>query len=180
MHARADVAPPWVNLGVLYGRQGLYEYAEASYLRALQIAPQERSALANLASIYEALGDTRRAAEYHERVRRYQDINPYYHYARAQKAYHDRQYEDALAELRQAIRLRSDESVFYALQGQALTALGREGDAAKSFARATENLRSESVTRTEATPSSAPGRLGHPSYTTGNAVLAPYYLPPRD
>ena len=157
VHARADVAPPWVNLGVLYGRQGLYEYAEASYLRALQIAPQERSALANLASIYEALGDTRRAAEYRERVRRYQDINPYYHYARAQKAYHDKQYEDTLAELRHAIRLRSDESVFYALQGQALTALGREGDAAKSFARATENQRSESVTRTEPTPSSGAG-----------------------
>ena len=157
VHARADVAPPWVNLGVLYGRQGLYEYAEASYLRALQIAPQERSALANLAGIYEALGDTQRAAEYRERVRRYQDINPYYHYARAQKAYHDKQYEDTLAELRHAIRLRSDESVFYALQGQVLTALGREGDAAKSFARATENQRSESVTRTEPTPS--PGRV---------------------
>jgi tetratricopeptide (TPR) repeat protein len=180
VHARADVAPPWVNLGVLYGRQGLYEYAEASYLRALQIAPQERSALANLAGIYEALGDTQRAAEYRERVRRYQDINPYYHYARAQKAYHDKQYEDTLAELRHAIRLRSDESVFYALQGQALTSLGREGDAAKSFARATENQRSESVTRTEPTPSPGPGHLGHPSYTTGNAVLAPYYLPPHE
>ena len=139
-----------MNLGVLYGRQGRYEYAEASYLRALQIAPQERSALANLASIYEALGDTQRAAEYRERVRHYQDINPYYHYARAQKAYHDKQYEDTLAELRHAIRLRSDESVFYALQGQALTALGREGDAAKSFARATENQRSESVMRSGA------------------------------
>ena len=113
-------------------------------------------------------------------MRRYQDINPYYHYARAQKAYHDKQYEDTLAELRHAIRLRSDESVFYALQGQALTALGREGDAAKSFARATENQRSESVTRTEAhtEPRAGPSRasLVH----DGNAVLAPYYLPPHE
>jgi tetratricopeptide (TPR) repeat protein len=183
VHTRADVAPPWVNLGVLYGRQGLYEYAEAAYLRALQIAPQERSALANLAGIYEALGDSQRAAEYRDRVRRYQDINPYYHYARAQKAYHDNQYEDTLAELRRAIRLRGDESVFYALQGQALTALGREDDAVKSFARASEHQRPESIMRTEATPSSAsssPGRLAHPSYTTGNAVLSPYYLPAHE
>jgi len=177
LHAHADAAPPWVNLGVLYGRQGLYEYAEAAYLRALEIAPQERSALANLAGIYEALGDTQRAAEFRERVRRYQDINPYYHYARAQKAYHDNQYEDTLVELRHAIRLRNDESVFYTLQGQALTALGRDGDAAKSFARATENQGAESLLRTEALPSSAnsgPGRLAHPSYTTGDAALAPY------
>lgn len=183
VHTRADVAPPWVNLGVLYGRQGLYEHAEAAYLRALQIAPQERSALANLAGIYEALGDSQRAAEYRDRVRRYQDINPYYHYARAQKAYHDNQYEDTLAELRRAIRLRGDESVFYALQGQALTALGREDAAVKSFARASENQRPESIMRTEATPSSAsssPGRLAHPSYTTGNAVLSPYYLPAHE
>jgi tetratricopeptide (TPR) repeat protein len=173
VHARADVAPPWVNLGVLYGRQGLYDYAEAAYLRALQIAPQERSALANLAGIYEAMGDTERAAEYRERVRRYQDINPYYHYARAQKAYREALYEDTLAELRRAIRLRSDESVFYALQGQAFTALGRDVEAAKSFARASESQRQESLVRTEAKASSAPGRLPHPSYTTGNAVFQP-------
>jgi len=182
VHARSDVAPAWVNLGVLYGRQGLYDYAEASYLRALQIAPRERSALANLAGIYEELGDKERAAEYRERVRRYQDINPYYHYARAQKAYHDKQYEDTLAELRRAIRLRSDESVFYTLQGQALMALGRQGDAAKSFARATESDRSELVLRTEepSSASSAPGRLGQASYPTGGGVLAPYYLPSHD
>jgi tetratricopeptide (TPR) repeat protein len=183
VHARADVAPPWVNLGVLYGRQGLYEYAEASYLRALQIAPQERSALANLVGIYEELGDNERAAEYRERVRHYQDINPYYHYARAQKAYHDKQYEDTLAELRRAIHLRDDESVFYSLQGQALTALGRGAEAKKSFVRATENDRTQSLTRTEVAPSSAssrPGRLANPSYTTGNAVLAPYQLPSHE
>lgn len=179
LRVRPDAVPPWVNLGVLYGRQGLYRHAEAAYLRALEISPQERSALSNLAGIYEALGEKDRAAEYRERVRRYQDINPYYHYARAQKAYHDAQYEDALAELRRAIRLRSDESVFYTLQGQALAALGREQDAAKSFARANENQRPESLMRTEAN-SGSPGRLAHPSYTTGNAVLAPYPVPPHD
>jgi tetratricopeptide (TPR) repeat protein len=171
VHARSDVAPPWVNLGVLYGRQGLYEYAEAAYLRALQVAPQERSALANLAGIYEALGDPQLAAQYRERVRRYQDMNPYYHYARAQKAYHEQQYEDTLAELRRAIRLRNDESVFYALQGQALKALGREGDASKSFARATESQRQESLEGARPIQSSSPGRLSHPAYATGNAVF---------
>jgi Flp pilus assembly protein TadD len=171
IRARPDVASPWVNIGVLYGRQGLLDYAEAAYLRALEIAPQERSALANLASVYEALGDNERAAEYRERVRHYQEINPYYHYARAQKAYREERYEDALVELKRAIRLRNDESAFYALQGQALTALGREDDASKSFARATENEHAQSLVRTEPKASSPPGRFAHPSYTTGNAVF---------
>src|SRR5262245_16408677 len=121
IRVRNDVASPWVNIGVLYGRQGLYDYAEAAYLRALQIAPQERRALASLVGIYEAMGDTERAAEYRERVRRYQEMNPYFHYARAQKAYREQRYEDTLAELKRAIRLRGDESAFYTLQGQTLT-----------------------------------------------------------
>ena len=171
IRARADVASPWVNIGVLYGRQGRLDYAEAAYLRALEIAPQERSALANLASVYEALGDAERASEYRERVRHYQDINPYYHYARAQKAYREERYEDTLAELKRAIRLRNDESAFYALQGQALTALGHGDEASKSFARATENQRTESLVRAEPKAGPSPGRLAQPSYTTGNAVF---------
>ena len=107
-----------------------------------------------------------------ERVRHYQDINPYYHYARAQKAYREERYEDTLVELKRAIRIRDDESAFFTLQGQALTALGREDDAKKSFARATENEHTQSLVRTDTKPvSSAPGRLAHPSYTTGNAAF---------
>jgi Flp pilus assembly protein TadD len=163
IRARPNVASPWVNMGVLYGRQGLFNHAEAAYLHALQIAPEERSALANLAGIYEELGDTERAAEYRERVRHYQDINPYYHYARAQKAYREARYEDTLAELKRSIRLRNDESAFYALQGEALTALGRESEATKSFARATSTLRPKQLVGTEANASDAPGRLAHPA-----------------
>jgi tetratricopeptide (TPR) repeat protein len=163
IRVRPNVASPWVNMGVLYGRQGLFNHAEAAYLKALQIAPQERSALANLVGIYDELGDTVRAAEYRERVRHYQDINPYYHYARAQKAYREAQYEDTLAELKRAIRLRDDESAFYELQGETLTALGRPSEASKSFARATATLRARSLVETEAHPKDAPGRLGQPS-----------------
>ena len=170
IRTRPDVASPWVNMGVLYGRQGRFDYAEAAYLRALQIAPQERSALANLASVYEALGDNERAAEYRERVRHYQDINPYYHYARAQRAYREARYDDTLAELKRALRLRNDESAFYALQGETLMALGRETEASKSFARATSTEHRTSLVGAE--PKAAPGHLAHPSYATGNAVFA--------
>jgi tetratricopeptide (TPR) repeat protein len=132
----ADMPAPWVNLGVLYGRQGLYQHAEAAYLRALEADSREQSALANLVAVYSALGETALVDAYRQRIRRYRDINPYYHYAVAQMAYDDKRFEDALDSLRSAIRLKRDEDDFYALQGSALVELGRADSAVASFARA--------------------------------------------
>jgi tetratricopeptide (TPR) repeat protein len=171
---RADTAAPWVNLGVLYGRLGRYDYAEAAYLRALEAQHGERSAIANLVGVYTALGDTARAEEYRERVRHYQEINPYYHYGRAQLAYEDKRPEDALGELRRAIRLKDDERDFYTLQGQTLTALGRDADAAKSFERARSLAHTGTLVR-DSSPqtSSQPGRLPPSAGMSGTVIYRP-------
>ena len=171
----ADIAGPWVDLGVLYGRLGRFDYAEAAYLRALEADPSERSAVANLVGIYTALGDTARADEYRERVRRYQDINPYFHYARAQKAFGEMRLDDALVELRRAIRLKDDDAELYTLQGETLAALGRDADAAKSFARARALTRPDALVREAVSqPSSTPGRLPHSAATPlGNSIYTP-------
>ena len=73
----ADLAGLWINLGVLYARNGKYEHAEAAYLRALETDENEPSALANLALVYQALGKAELAAEYRERVQSYRERNPY-------------------------------------------------------------------------------------------------------
>jgi Flp pilus assembly protein TadD len=127
-----DLPQPWVDLGVLYGRQRQFAHAEAAYLRALEADPSERSALANLVGIYTALGDERLAAEYRERARRYQELNPFYHYSLGQSAYDEGRYEDALASARRAIRIKRDEPAFQTLEQRALVALGRERDAARA------------------------------------------------
>jgi Flp pilus assembly protein TadD len=171
----ADIAAPWVNLGVLYGRLGRFDYAEAAYLRALDADPSERSAVANLVGVYTALGDTARAGEYRERVRRYQELNPYYHYGRAQTAFAEMRLDDALVELRRAIRLKDDDAELYTLLGETLAALGRDGDAAKSFARARALARPDTLVREAVSqPISTPGRLPHSAATPGNTI----YLPP--
>jgi tetratricopeptide (TPR) repeat protein len=136
--AHADMPGPWVNLGVLFARHGLFEQAEAAYLRALEADPREQSALANLVSVYTSLGEPALAEEYRQRIRRYREINPYYHYAVAQLAYDEKRFEDALGALRSAIRLKRDEDEFYSLQGRALVELGRADSAVASFARAKE------------------------------------------
>jgi tetratricopeptide (TPR) repeat protein len=144
----ADLAGLWVNLGVLYARHGKYEHAEAAYLRALEADENEPSALANLALVYQALGKAELAAEYRERVQGYRERNPYYHFASATRAYEQQEFEAALASVRKALRLKSDEHEFYALRGRVQTALGESSDASHSFERAREYQEAE-VRRTQ-------------------------------
>ena len=134
----ADIPGTWVNLGVLYSRHGFYEHAEAAERRALAADPSEQSALANLVSIYSALGDAERADAYRQKIRRYRELNPYYHFGVAQAAYEQKRFGDALLSLRSAIRLKRDDNEFYMLQGRTFTEIGRPDRAITSFARAKE------------------------------------------
>jgi tetratricopeptide (TPR) repeat protein len=134
--ADPSISAVWSNLGVLYARQGLDEYAEAAYLQALSGSARNRTALTNLVNLYEARGDHAAAEAYRERVRRYQDRNPYYHFALAERAYSEQRLDDALAAVNRALRLKGDEREFHHLRGMTYLALGRESEAERSFARA--------------------------------------------
>jgi tetratricopeptide (TPR) repeat protein len=144
----ADVTGLWVNLGVLYARHGLYEHAEAAYLRALAVDGDEPSALVNLALVYDMLDEPALAADARERVQRYRERNPYFHFTAATRAYEQQRYPEALAALRKALRLKQDEPAFHELRGQVQEALGKSRHATQSFERAreyeaAETLRSE-------------------------------------
>jgi Flp pilus assembly protein TadD len=141
----ADIPGIWVNLGVLYARHRKYGQAEAAYLRALEINDDEPSALANLALVYEALGEADLATEYRERIQNYRERNPYYHFAQATNAHEKKQFEDALTSLRKAVRLKPDEPAFYELRGEVQAALGKSRDANDSFERAREYQQAEAL-----------------------------------
>jgi Flp pilus assembly protein TadD len=131
-----SISAIWSNIGVLYAREGLDEHAEAAYLQALTVGARNRTALLNLVNLYEARGDHSTAELYRERVRRYQERNPYYHFAMAERAYSEQRLDDALESVNRALRLKQDEYQFHHLRGLTYRALGRESDAEKSFARA--------------------------------------------
>lgn len=126
----------WANLGVLYARLEDYSYAESAYLQALKVNPSDHSALANLAALYVKEGKHELAEQYEKKVRYYEQHNPYYHYALAQRAYRAHDLDEALHALDKAIRLKADEREFYELQGQVYLDLGRPDDAADAFAQA--------------------------------------------
>jgi tetratricopeptide (TPR) repeat protein len=133
------VAGAWTNLGLLYSRLGRYEHAEAAYLQALAADSRDRTALTNLASLHTALGNQELAEAYRERIRGYQQRNPYYHYAIARDAFGQRRFEDALAALKRAVRLKRDDPEFYYLQGLVHLELGQRPSAATSFIRARDH-----------------------------------------
>ena len=138
IEADPSVSAVWSNLGVLYARQRLDQHAEAAYVRALAYRSRNRTALTNLVNLYEARGDHAAAELYRERVRRYQERNPYYHFAMAERAYSEQRLDDALEAVNRAIRIKGDEERFHHLRGQTYLALGRQSEAEKSFARASE------------------------------------------
>ena len=112
-----EIAGIWVNLGVLYARHGQYGMAEKAYRRALLIQPSNKSALVNLASALQSMGDAEQSEYYSKKIAYYRDQNPYYHYFQAQIAYRQYELEAAMLHLARAIRLKKDEHQFYFLRG---------------------------------------------------------------
>lgn len=107
----------WVNLGVFYSRGGFYDMAVRSYEMALSIQASNKSALTNMVSVLHKMGREEEAGRYLKKVAYYRERNPYYHYYRAQNAYRLGKFDDALAYLASAIRLKRDEHQFYFLRG---------------------------------------------------------------
>jgi Flp pilus assembly protein TadD len=132
------LAAAWINLGIVYSRQGRNAQAEAAYIHGLELDEDNQTAMTNLAALYEKTGDVQRAELYRERVRRHQERNPYYHFFRAEKAFTEQRFAEALALVDKALRLKHDEQRFYVLQGQAFAQLGETRSAQSSFARARE------------------------------------------
>ena len=112
-----SIAGIWVNLGVMYSRNGHNDLALRAYQQALSIQPSNKSALVNMASVLHSLGREEESANYWKKVAYYRERHPYYHYYQAQAAYQDGRLEDAMSYLARAIRLKDDEHQFYFLRG---------------------------------------------------------------
>lgn len=114
----------WINLGALYSIAGHHVESERAYQTALRIAPSNRSAMAGLVKTLRAQGRAVEAARFERQVERYQQRNPYYHFALAQRAYRAERFEEAQLALEQAIALKPGNSNFYGLQAEIALAVG--------------------------------------------------------
>jgi Flp pilus assembly protein TadD len=131
-----NFTPVWSNLGALYSQAGYFEYAEAAYIRALEINPQELIAMSNLGRLYESLGQSERADWYNKQTNLHRMRNPYYRYQLAHDAFLAREYDSAIGHLKYAVRKKKNEDSFYFLMGLSYLQKGNESAARRWLEKA--------------------------------------------
>ncbi|GAB1262856.1 tetratricopeptide repeat protein [Aurantivibrio plasticivorans] len=126
----------WNNMGIIQRRLGHMSLAEASYRHALQLDPDDWSALNNLAVIFEFQGDVVEAERLRGLAEDFKLRNPYYRFALAQQAYRKGEFQTVVEQMDIAIRRHSVEHRFYYLRGISLWELEERDAAIKSLRRA--------------------------------------------
>lgn len=129
----------WTNLGVLYRRTGNDNYAEKAYFVALSLDENDQAAMNNLSFLYREAGDDQKADYYGDMVKKYQSRNPYYRYAKAQKAMEEELYKEALDHINSAISKKKKEPRFYKLKSEIYEKLGEHSKASKAL-RSAQNM----------------------------------------
>lgn len=112
-----DFGPAWNNLGTLYRKAGLFEYAEAAYFEALEVDRRDAVAMSNLERIYREVGDPEKAEVYREKVDSHRMRNPHLRYALARKAFENRDFDAAIDHLKFAARHAPDRGDYSFLLG---------------------------------------------------------------
>jgi tetratricopeptide (TPR) repeat protein len=141
-------SPAWVNLGTLYLRNGHPAHAEAAYLEALRADRSDLVAMSSLARLYERLGDRERAVAYRKNVVHHRNLNPYYRYELARRAYSAQDWDAAIGHLKYAVRKRPNEDQFCFLLGLSYLQKGNEREARRWFDRAEELAATDALKRT--------------------------------
>jgi Flp pilus assembly protein TadD len=113
----------WVNLGAIYRFAGQHRDAEDSYLYALDLAPDNESAMNNLVVLYGIEGRDEERLAWERRVDRYRDSNPWYHAWLGDQAAGEEDWPAALAYYERAVALLPDDSRLLFAIGQVHFAL---------------------------------------------------------
>jgi Flp pilus assembly protein TadD len=135
----------WVNLGAVYRISGQHEEAEQSYLHALRLDPEDRSAMNNLAVLYGMLGRMEEHAYWQQQIERYQLTNPYYHAWLGDQAGEEGDWPKALTHYLRAVSLGSGDSRLLYATGLIYYELEEYEDASRLISEAIDHatLRTE-------------------------------------
>ena len=133
------LAPLWVNLGVVYLQGDQFDAAETSYREALRLDPGNRSALTNLATLYEQRGLEDKLRDLQDRVEKYQAANPFYHAYLGDLAFEQGDAASAIKHYEQAIALEPKNSGLLIVAGSIQLKSGDLDGAEKYFEAAAKN-----------------------------------------
>lgn len=138
IEASSEVIDPWVNLGVVYGRNDQLDDAAIAFQQALRIEPGDYSAMSNLYEVYLEQGKLALAAELEPKVERYRRNNPYYLLRLSDEALELEQYEESISLLQKAIKKKENDHKLYFALAKTLYLSGEMTTAEKSLLRARE------------------------------------------
>jgi len=113
METESRMSDPWVNMGVVFGRNDQLEDAKFAFQRALQIDGSASSAMSNLYEVYVAQEDYAAALNLQKKVEKYRRGNPYYLLKLSDEALAKQQYEESVNLLRRAIRAKDNDHMLY-------------------------------------------------------------------
>jgi tetratricopeptide (TPR) repeat protein len=128
----------WINLGVVYNRNGQFEDAELAYKTALQNDSMENAAMANLYDLYVEQGDLVAASELESKVERYRRHNPYYLLLLSEEAVEQGYYDESFRLLSRAIEEKENEHLFHFAMARTQFLSGETQAAQESMNRARE------------------------------------------
>ena len=104
-----QITDPWVNMGVVFGRNEQMDDAKFAFYRALEIDDSEYAAMSNLYEVYLAQGDLESAEILHAKVEKYRSKNPYYLLKLSDEALEQARFEESVSLLQRAIRRKKDD-----------------------------------------------------------------------
>lgn len=136
--ASSEVVDPWINLGVIYGRNEQLDDAALVFQQALQIEPGDYSALSNLYEVYLEQEKFDLAAELGPKVERYRRNNPYYLLRLSDEALELERYQESIKLLQKAIKKKEDDHKLYFALARTQYLSGKMTAAQKSLLRARE------------------------------------------
>lgn len=107
------MSDPWINMGVVFGRNDQLEDAKFAFKRALQIDGSSSSAMSNLYEVYVAQEDYVAALDLQKKVEKYRRDNPYYLLKLSDEALAQEEFEESINLLQRAIRKKDNDHMLY-------------------------------------------------------------------
>jgi len=132
------ITDPWVNLGVVFGRNDQLDDAAMALEWALEIDISEHAAMSNLYEVYLAQEDLEAAEILQAKVEKYRNSNPYYLLKLSEEALAQAQFEESIRLLRRAIRKKKDDHLLHFALAKTQYLSGEIAKAEGSLSRARE------------------------------------------
>ncbi len=135
----SNLSIAWNNIGAAFNRTGNKEFAEYSYQMAFNADNTNATAINNLAKFYRLSGNIELAEQYSMAIERFNNRNPYFHFARGQVAFVENDLDLAQASFDRALRLKEEEPDFYLALAEVYDARGYE-ERAEELRQSAQNL----------------------------------------